>query len=267
MKQVAFLGTGHMGGALVRAACRSIGPDQVVVANRTQSKAEQLAAETGCCVAESNCQAVRKAKYIFLGVKPHLVQNLLAEVGPELTQGQVLVSMAAGLTTDTLAHWAPEGFPILRLMPNTPCAIGKGMSALCAAPDVSEEHWTAVEAILEASGLVQRMDEGLMDAFSAVAGCGPAFIYLFLEAMADGGVLAGLPRQQAMTYAAQCMVGAASMMLESGEHPGVLKDAVCSPGGSTIEGVAALERHGFRAGVIDAVEMAWRKNQALGKHK
>ncbi|MBE5055988.1 pyrroline-5-carboxylate reductase [Pseudoflavonifractor sp. DSM 107456] len=265
MKQAAFLGTGNMGGALVRAACRSVGAEEVILSNRTRAKAQALADETGCSVAEDNRVAAESARYLFLGVKPHMVRQLLEEIAPVLTRGQVLVSMAAGLTTETLASWAPEGVPILRIMPNTPSAIGKGMTALCAALGVAEEHLAAVETILAGSGRIERLEERLMDAFSAVAGCGPAFVYPFLEAMADGGVLAGLPRKQAMVFAAQTMLGAAALVLESGEHPGALKDAVCSPGGSTIEGVAALERHGFRGAVLDAVEAAWKKNTALGK--
>lgn len=265
MKRAAFIGTGSMGGALVRAACRSIGADQVVIANRTAAKAEALAAETGCTAVPDGRAAVEAARYIFLGVKPHMVKDLLTELAPALDGGKVLVSMAAGLTTETLAGWVPAGTPVLRIMPNTPCSIGKGMTALCAAPGTAEEHLVAVEEILRASGRVERLEERLMDAFSAVAGCGPAYVYPFLEAMADGGVLAGLPRKQAVAFAAQTLLGAAALVLETGEHPGALKDAVCSPGGSTIEGVAALERHGFRAAVLDAVEAAWRKNAALGK--
>ncbi|NCE64045.1 pyrroline-5-carboxylate reductase [Pseudoflavonifractor sp. 524-17] len=265
MKKAAFIGTGNMGGALLRAACQAIGADQVLAANHTPEKAEQLAAETGCTAVSSNQAAARGAQYLFLGVKPHKMEGVIREIAPELTQGQVLVSMAAGLTVDTLAGWAPKGVPILRIMPNTPCAIGKGTTALCAAPGTAEAHWAAVEEILRETGLVRRLEEGQMDAFSAVAGCGPAFVYLFVEALADGGVLAGLPRDQALAYAAQTAAGAAAMVLERGTHPGALKDAVCSPGGSTIQGVAALERGGLRAAVISAVEAAWRKNRDLGK--
>ena len=265
MKQAAFLGTGSMGGALVRAACRSVGPEQVIAANRTASRAEALAAETGCIAAADNREAARSARYLFLGVKPHLIRGLLEEIGPVLTAGQAVVSMAAGLTTGTLEQCVPEGVAVLRIMPNTPSSIGKGMTALCAGRGATEEDLAAVETILSASGRVERLEERLMDAFSAVAGCGPAFVYPFIEAMADGGVLAGLPRKQAVEFAAQTLAGAAALVLESGEHPGALKDAVCSPGGSTIEGVAALERGGFRAAVLDAVEAAWKKNAALGK--
>ena len=264
MKQAAFIGTGNMGGALARAACRSIGPGQVILSNRTREKAEVLSGELGCTAARDNREAAQAARYLFLGVKPHLMRGLLEEIAPILTPGQVLVSMAAGLTTETLSAWVPAGTAVLRVMPNTPCSIGKGVVALCAAPG-AEEHLPDVEAILAAAGRVERLEERLFDAFSAVAGCGPAFVYPFLEAMADGGVLAGLPRQQALTFAAQTVLGAAALVLESGGHPGALKDAVCSPGGSTIEGVAALERHGFRGAVIDAVEAAWNKNAALGK--
>lgn len=150
-------------------------------------------------------------------------------------------------------------------MPNTPAAIGKGMLALCAEAGTAEEYLAGVEDLLAPAGRVERIAEGQMDAFSAVAGCGPAFVYPFIEALADGGVKVGLPRGQAVTYAAQMVLGAAAMVLESGKHPGQLKDEVCSPGGSTIAGVAALEERGFRSAAIQAVEAAFRRNQELGK--
>ena len=147
-------------------------------------------------------------------------------------------------------------------MPNTCVAIGKGAVALCGDED---EHLNAVENILHAAGLVERIPERLMDAFTSVAGCGPAFVYPYIEALADGGVMAGLPREQAMRYAAQTVLGAAAMVLECGKHPGQLKDEVCSPGGSTIAGVAELERHGLRAAAIDAVTASMARNKELGK--
>lgn len=273
MKTAAFIGTGNMGGALARAAVRALGPEQVVLSNRTAEKAAALATELGCAAAD-NAGAVRQARYVFLGVKPHLMGALLEELAPVLAacrgegEDKVLISMAAGRRIgDLLPHLAGAGYavPLLRIMPNTCVAIGKGMTALCAPEGTAAEHLRAVEEILSASGRVEVIDEGLMDAFSAVAGCGPAFVYPYIEALADGGVLAGLPRQKALEYAAQTVLGAAAMALETGEHPGALKDAVCSPGGSTIAGVAALERHGLRAAAIDAVAAAWKRNQELGK--
>ena len=264
MKKVAFIGTGNMGGALARSACQSLGGGEVVLVNRTLAKAAALARELGCSFCDSNRAAAKEAEYIFLGVKPKQVKAVVEEL-KDLLPGRVLVSMAAGVTLADLESWAGEGIPLLRVMPNTPCAIGRGMTALCGGKNAREEHYAHVEAILAASGRVERVEEGQMDAFSAVAGCGPAYVYQFIEALADGGVAAGLPRAKAQTYAAQMVLGAAAMVLETGEHPGALKDAVCSPGGSTIEGVAELERHGLRGAVINAVLAAWKKNGQLGK--
>lgn len=264
MFKAAFIGTGNMGSALIKAACQSIGGEQVVITNRTLARAEALAQEVGCQVRSGNGEAAREAEYIFLCVKPYLIKEVLQEIGP-LRKEQAVVSVAAGVLLRDLQTWAGEGIPVLRIMPNTPCAIGKGMTALCAGPTAGEEHLTAVEAILAKSGRVERIDEKLIDAFGAVAGCGPAFIYPYIEALADGGVTCGLSRAQALTCAAQMALGAAAMVLETGEHPGKLKDDVCSPGGSTIVGVAELERHGLRAAAIDAVVAACKKSGELGK--
>lgn len=179
---------------------------------------------------------------------------------------KVLVSIAAGLNTSSISDAVGNlDLPILRVMPNTPSAIGRGMLALCGAAGVQEAYFAGVEEILSCAGRVERIQETQMDAFSAVAGCGPAFVYQFIEALADGGVMAGLPRGQAQIYAAQTVFGSAAMVLESGKHPGQLKDEVCSPGGSTIAGVAALEKRAFRAAAIEAVQAACAQNRALGK--
>lgn len=273
MKKAAFIGVGNMGGALARAACKAVGADQVVVANRTRSKAEALAAELGCAVARDNVEAVREAQYIFLCVKPDKMRMLLGELDRALdgfpdSGDRVFVSVAAGLKIRTIREYlkgAGSGVPLLRVMPNTCVAIGRGMTALAAPKETDKAHISGVEEILSATGRVERIPEPLMDQFTAVAGCGPAFVYPFIEALADGGVAAGLSRRQAVEYAAQTVLGAAAMVLESGRHPGVLKDEVCSPGGSTIAGVAELERHGLRAAALDAVLAAYRKNTELGQ--
>lgn len=271
MRTVAFIGTGNMGGALAQAACRSLSPTEVILTNRTAGKADALARSLGCVAALSNEAAVRSAKYIFLGVKPQAYADLAKELTPvlrschEAGQDKVLISMAAGLTLSSLKGlYAEVGYdiPILRIMPNTCVAIGKGVVALAGE---EETHLTAVERILSAAGLVERISEHLMDAFTSVAGCGPAFVYPFIEALADGGVMAGLPREQALRYAAQTVLGAASMVLETGKHPGQLKDEVCSPGGSTIAGVAELERAGLRSAAAGAVLASWERNKELGK--
>ena len=273
MKQAAFIGVGNMGGALARAAVRAVGPDQVVLFNRTRAKAEALADELGCGVVDSAADAVWAAEHIFLGVKPNGMRALLEELAPQIRdrhrvgEDKVVVSMAAGLTIkDMRPHLAGAGYyvPVVRIMPNTCVAIGKGMTALCAG-EAAEAFIRGIEEILSATGRVERIPEGLMDQFSAVAGCGPAFVYPYIEALADGGVMAGLPRKQAMEYAAQMVLGAAAMVLESGRHPGQLKDEVCSPGGSTIAGVAELERGGLRSAAINAVLAAYQRGAELGR--
>lgn len=272
MRTAAFIGTGNMGGALAEAACRALSPAQVILANRTPEKAEALALRLGCVAACSNEAAARSARYLFLGVKPQAADALAQELVPvlrschEAGQDKVLISMAAGLSLDTLRElYAGAGYPIpiLRIMPNTCVSIGKGVVALAGE---GEEHLAAAEHILRAAGLVERLPETLMDAFTSVAGCGPAFVYPYIEALADGGVLAGLPRDKALRYAAQTVLGAASMVLETRKHPGQLKDEVCSPGGSTIAGVAQLERAGLRAAAVDAVLAAFARNRELGQH-
>ncbi len=273
MRKAAFIGVGNMGGALAQAACRAAGPNQIVLFNRTLAKANTLAAELGCVSAKDLVNAVRSAQYLFLGVKPHGLRELLAALNPVLAQchreGQdkVLVSMAAGVELKSMYQaLGTVGYdvPLMRIMPNTCVAIGKGITALCAPVEVSELYIREVEELLSATGRVERIDEALMDQFSALAGCGPAFVYPYIEALADGGVAAGLPRKQALEYAAQMVLGAAAMVLKSGKHPGQLKDEVCSPSGSTIAGVAELERGGMRAAAINAVLAAYHRNQALG---
>jgi len=258
MRKAAFIGVGNMGSALVRAACKALGGQQVCVSNRTFAKAEALAAETGCQAFSGNLEAARAAEYVFLCVKPYQMRDVMAEIATAM-DGKVLVSVAAGIPVAQLEEWAGEGVPVLRIIPNTPCAIGKGLTAVAGGKYVEEEHFAGVETILAESGRVDRLDEHLFDAYNALAGCGPAFVYPFIEALADAGVLMGLPRPMAQTYAAQMVQGAAGMVLESGKHPGQLKDEVCSPGGYTIEGVVALEHSGLRAAVMDAVLAAWRK--------
>ena len=262
-----FIGTGNMGSALARAAARALPPEQLLLSNRTPGKAEVLAGELRCAAAPVH-EAAGNGKYIFLGVKPQMMEEVLSEIAPVLaarTDRFVLVTMAAGLTMERIAAMAGGPYPVIRIMPNTPCAVGEGVILWDANAQVTEAEASAFTAALSGAGVLDRLEERLIDAGSAVAGCGPAFAYLFIEALADGGVACGLPRDKAMSYAAQMAIGAARMVLESGKHPGALKDAVCSPGGSTIAGVRALEERGFRGAAMDAVIAAVEKTRELGK--
>lgn len=260
-----FIGCGNMGGAVARAVCRGAGAGQVVLANRTAAKAEALAGELGCTAAGN--EAAADCDFVFLGVKPQMMAGVLAELAPRLaarTDPFVLVSMAAGLSMQRLRQMAGGEYPIIRMMPNTPVAVGAGMIQYCSLEVPADRLETWRQAMAPA-GRLDEVAEGQMDAASCVSGCGPAWAYQFIEALADGGVAAGLPRAKAQEYAAQMLLGSARMVLESGRHPGELKDAVCSPGGSTIQGVRVLEERAFRGAVTDAVLAAYEKTVEMGK--
>ena len=260
-----FIGTGNMGGAQARAAAKSLPGAEILLSNRTPAKAEALARELGCAAGTAE-QAAREGAYIFLGVKPQMMGDLLEDVAPVLAARQdrfVLVTMAAGLTMARIAEMAGGDWPVIRIMPNTPCAVGAGVILYDASPLVSEAELEGFVSSMAGAGLLDRLEERLIDAGSALAGCGPAFAFQFMEALADGGVACGLPRDKALAYAAQMLEGSARMVLESGRHPGALKDAVCSPGGTTIQGVRALEEHGFRAAAMNAVIAAYEKTLLL----
>lgn len=262
-----FIGTGNMGSALVRAAVRKVPPEKILLSNRTPAKANALAYELKC-VPTSVASAAGQGKYVFLGVKPQMMADLLAEIAPILaarTDRFILVTMAAGLTMARINQLAGGDYPVIRIMPNTPCAVGEGVILCDANEKVTAEELDGFMENLSGAGVIDRLDENLIDAGSAVSGCGPAFVCLLLEALADGGVACGLPRQKALLYAAQMVKGTAALQLSTGDHPGILKDAVCSPGGSTIAGVRTLEERGFRSAAMDAVIAAVEKTKELGK--
>ena len=260
-----FIGCGNMGGAIARSVVQVAGGENVLLANRTHAKAEALAKELGC-KAVSNQEAVN-CDFLFLGVKPHLMGAMLADLKPQLqaNPNAILVSMAAGLTTGQIRQMAGTQQGIIRIMPKTPASIGAGMIQYCTL-DVSREKQDAFLTIMAKCGLMDSLPEALIDAASAVSGSGPAFAYLFMEALADGAVACGLPRQKALTYAAQMLLGSAQLLLTSGDHPGVLKDAVCSPAGSTIQGIRKLEEQAFRSAVINAVIATYERNQEMGRN-
>ena len=267
MATFGFIGVGNMGGALARAACKTLSPDQVFLANRTAEKARALAAELGCSVADNEAVA-QSADFIFLGVKPQMMAELLADIGPILSGRQtwfILVTMAAGLTIADIRRLAGGAYPVVRIMPNTPSAIGEGMVLYTCGEGVTGPEEALFLNAMSGAGSFSALPEHLIDAGSSVSGCGPAFVDLFIEALADGGVACGLPRAKALEFAAQMVAGSARLVLQSGLHPGALKDQVCSPGGSTIQGVRTLEECGFRAAVMNAVIAAFEKNKALGK--
>jgi len=263
MSKIGFIGAGNMGGALARAAVQSA--HDVYLSDKDAAKVSDLAAEIGAMAVET-AEIVDACDLIFIGVKPQFAPALADEIRGGLaarTKPFCLVSFMAGVPLEKLGEMLGQ-YPIIRMMPNTAVAVGKGMIVWCANETASEAHKALFTEALSHAGVLDPLGEHLIDAATAVMGCGPAYVYLFIEALADGGVKCGLPRDKAQLYAEQMVQGAAALALESGKHPGELKDAVCSPGGSTIAGVATLEEGGFRGLTIDTVEAAYRRTKELG---
>ena len=257
-----FLGCGNMGGAIARALSRKT--KDVAVSDRS-GKAKALAEELGVQYLD-NASIAAECGRIFLAVKPHMMRDMLLPLKDTLARRKpLLITMAAGLEIRQIEDFVGTHLPIIRIMPNTPTSVGKGVIPYCASNLVTEEMVTDWLEDMSECGLLDPLEERLMDAASALSGSGPAYLYLMLEAMADGGVACGLPRAKALDYAAMTMAGTAEIYLSTHTHPGALKDAVCSPGGSTIAGVRVLEERGFRGAAMDCVCAAYAKNKELGK--
>ena len=266
MTTFGIIGTGQMGGAIAKALRENIEGNRILLANRSPKKAQVLAQVLDGTAVDNETAA--KCSYVILGVKPQNMAELLEALRPTLearTDRFVLVSLAAGLDVAAIQRLAGHPWPVLRLMPNTPVSIGAGMCLYSTSPEVTKAE---VKEFLDAAAAAGRFDaisEAQMNVGSVLTGCGPAYVSIFLEAMADGAVACGLPRAKALEYAAQAITGTAQLYLDSRIHPGEMKDAVCSPGGSTIAGVRALEQHAFRAAVMEAVESSCARGLELGK--
>ncbi len=261
MPTIGFIGTGSMGSALARAAAKSGVWDTILLSNRSRAKAERLSAGIGGVVTD-NAGAAAEADYLLLGVEPAEIPELIAQLRGTLDARErkaVVVSMAAGVELSALRGYLGEGAAVIRIMPNIPAAVGEGVILYAAAETVTEEQKQLFLSGMAAAGTFVPMDESRMKAATGVTGCGPAYAALFAEALADGAVACGVPRSAAKELAALTMLGSARMLLEGGLDPSALKDLVCSPGGSTIQGVRALENGGFRAAVMEAVIAAFEK--------
>ena len=253
-----FIGCGNMGGAIAKAIFTKT-TDLAVTDRSGKAKALGFPYTSAEDIAQN-------AERIFLAVKPQMMEGVLAPLKPILQERKpLLITMAAGLTMEKIETIAGGNLPVIRIMPNTPTAIGMGVIQYCANRLVSEEVLSDCLADMAPCGLLDALDEKLIDAASALSGSGPAYLYVFLEALADGAVACGIPRAKAYEYAAMTVAGSAQLYLQTKTHPGALKDAVCSPGGSTIAGVKALEEGAFRASVMNCVAATCQRNQELGK--
>lgn len=268
--KIGCIGVGNMGGAICSAICKAVSGTSVLVCDMDAGKTADFQAKYGCTPADSRTLAA-EADWIVLGIKPQYMEAVLAEFWDVLAARSasrsrvVLVTMAAGLTMARIREMVGIDLPVIRIMPNIPAAVGQGMIMYTCTEDVTAAEKAAFTEMMACAGTLDALPENLIDAGTAVSGCGPAFLCLIMEAMADAGVACGLPRQKAMLYAEQTMMGTAAALLETGKHPAVFKDEVTSPGGSTIAGVKAMEDAGVRAGMMEAVLAAYRRNLELGK--
>lgn len=255
--KVGFIGAGNMGGALAKAASGST--KDIAIADKDTEKAQKLASELGAKYTD-NADIAENAEYIFLGVKPQILPELFEEIAPLLKKRSdkfVLVTMAAGKSVSDIEKLSEGQYPVIRIMPNMPVSVGRGMILYCGNDAVCD--FGEFTDILKNAGTLDRIPEKMIDAACCITACGPAYVFMFIESLADGGVECGLPRDKAISYAIETLVGSAELVKISGKHPEALKDAVCSPAGTTIAGVHALENKGFRGAVSDSVIAAYDK--------
>lgn len=266
-KRLVFIGGGNMAEALLRGilAANRMRPQEILATDVRQERLAHLEAAYRIAVSSDNAAAARQAETVLLAVKPQHMDAALAELKDAVGEGQLLVSIAAGIPTAGIAARFPYPVRVVRVMPNTPALVLEGVSALARGSHATPRDLETARELFEAVGNVVIVDESLMDAVTGLSGSGPAYVFLIIEALADAGVKAGLPRDIALTLAAQTVRGAARLVLETGKHPGELKDMVASPAGTTIAGLHALEQGGVRAALINAVEAAVRRSQELGR--
>ncbi len=266
-KKIALLGTGNMAEALVKGLLRAgtANADEILCAEPRAERREEIAARYGVAVLASNLEATEQADIVVLSVKPQTMEHLLDEIAPAVDHRKLVISIAAGISIAAIARKLGAGVRIVRTMPNTPALVGAGATALARGAHATDADLEQARALFQAVGTTVIVEEQHLDAVTGLSGSGPAFLFLVIEALADGGVKVGLARPVAMALAAQTVLGSAKLVLETGEHPGRLKDQVTSPGGTAIAGVHALEQGGLRAALIGAVEAATRRSHELGE--
>jgi pyrroline-5-carboxylate reductase len=265
--KIGFVGAGQMATALGQGFVKAglVSPDDLLGADPLADARARFAQATGGPTTEENLRVVERSDIVFLAVKPQQMSQVTAELRGKIAAEKLVVSIAAGVRLAALTEGLGGAVRLVRVMPNTPCLVGRGACGFCLGGNATAEDGKLVERLLGAVGVAFQLGEKLMDAVTGLSGSGPAFVYTMIEALSDGGVRMGLPRSVATALAAQTVCGAAEMVLATGEHTGVLKDRVCSPGGTTIAGIQALESGGLRAALMAAVETATRRSVEMGK--
>lgn len=267
-KKIGFIGAGKMAQAMIGGMINSnlIPPEWLIASTKSEETVEKVQQKYRIEVTKDNKLVAKKADILFLAIKPDIHLSIIEEIRNFVKQDTIIITIAAGISLLDLEENFNRKIKAIRSMPNTPSLIGEGMSAICKNEWITDEDLRDVIQIFSCFGNVEVIDEKFMDSIPAISGSSPAYVYVFIEALADGGVKAGLARDQAYKLAAQAVLGAAKMVLETGKHPGELKDEVCTPGGATIEAVAELEKRGFRAAVLSAMESCVQKTKALVKN-
>ncbi len=266
-KIIGFIGAGNMGGAMIGGICQSglVSPAQIIVSDYSSAAVEKIHTAYGVKTTLSNEEAAANSDVLFLAVKPYQFETVLPAILESLKKDCIIVSIAAGKTIASVEALLGSHIKLVRAMPNTPALVGASMSALCCNGNVAPEELSYVQQLFQCFGQAEIVQESMIDTVIGVSGSSPAYVYMFIEAMADAAVADGMPRNMAYKFAAQSVLGAAKMVLETGKHPGELKDAVCSPGGTTIEAVAALEEGGLRSTIIAAQRACVQKAKDMSK--
>ncbi|MBU3190124.1 pyrroline-5-carboxylate reductase [Clostridium bowmanii] len=266
-KTIGFIGCGNMARAMIGGIVKSnlVSSEKVIASNPSDKSLNKVKEEYNILVTKDNVEVAKYADIVILAIKPDKYFQVIDEIKPYLKKNVIIVTIAAGITLEHMSSKLGDGAKVIRTMPNTPALVGEGMSALCANNNVTKEELQEVVDIFESFGKIEILEENLIDVVPAVSGSSPAYVYMFIEALGDGAVLQGMPRDKAYRMAAQAVLGAAKMVLDTDQHPGKLKDNVCSPGGSTIAAVYTLEKNNFRGSVISAMESCTEKAIKMGK--
>ena len=264
-EKLGFIGVGNMGEALLRGIISSglMPPADIFASDADSEKLSGLVDELGITAVEGNCELVQRASVVLFALKPNIIEKVLSEVSPHINPPKWCISIAAGIKTDVIENILQPETPVVRVMPNTPAMVSAGMAAICPGQYASEEHMQKTRQIFQAVGKAITVQEKLMDAVTALSGSGPAFVFLIIESLTDAGVQLGLSHADAAIMAAQTVFGASKMLVDTGEHPAVLKNKVTSPGGTTAAGLYQLENKGARAAIIDAVVAAAARSKQL----
>lgn len=266
MKKVGFIGAGNMATAMMGGMIRSsiLSPDDIIMSDISQAQLDKVRKEYGVSITHSNVEVVQNTEVFLLAVKPQYYSEVIAEIREYVSENQLIITIAPGQTLASLAErFGSDTAKIIRTMPNTPAMVGAGITAVTPNANVTPEELAYACQILGGFGLTEVIGEGLMDAVVSVSGSSPAYVFMFIEAMADAAVADGMPRAQAYKFAAQAVMGSAKMVLETGKHPAELKDMVCSPAGTTIEAVRVLEEKGMRSAVFEAMKACTRKAKGM----